>query len=429
MKKIICLALTVVMVFAMLSITASAADTAKVTYKVNWSTLYYEGYTFEKKDDVETLLDVTKTENMLSFSDSDKNNDKFRAYVALERFAISADTEYEYVFQVKNNYDNGYSGAVFAFADGLPYFIYGGFNNKSNAANPGKSGINMKKATHENSDRCNVAGFTETFITLDLDADGFETFKVVYKGFNVTLYGLVSGSYTQIGNSITLPSNAYVAMGGYNRETKDDGSLERTVSIRNAVIYPMNSAAIQNMSSVLGASVVELILDIEKKENEYKKEDYEEESYTELLNAITSAKALIEGGSYDEVDIEDAMLAIEDAVVMLIPKADSDEGSDDENAGENAGDNAGENNGENAGDNAGENAGDNSGENNGENAGNETEAPAETDPVGTETNAPAGTDQVIAPQGGCGSAILASSALTVVALIGTAAVVSKKKED
>jgi hypothetical protein len=32
-------------------------------------------------------------------------------------------------------------------------------------------------------------------------------------------------------------------------------------------------------------------------------------------------------------------------------------------------------------------------------------------------------------KGGCGSAILASSALTVVALIGTAAIVSKKKED
>ena len=431
MKKIICLALTVVMVFAMLSITASAAETPKVTYKVNWSELNYEGCTFETKIDVENYYNITKTENLLSFSS--KGNGKTRAYVAIERFALSSDTKYEYVFKAKNNVDGGESGAVFAFAGGVPYFIYGSFNNASD--NAGKSSINVKKATHQDRVECNV-DFDKTYITLDRDSSGYASFKVAYNGFDVTFYALVSGKYEQVGKAITLPSDASVAIGGYNNEKNSSGK-ECTVSVSDAVIYPMNSAAIQNMSSVLGASVVELILYIEEVENEHKKEDYEEESYTELLNAITSAKELIEGGSYDESDIEDAMLAIEDAVLMLIPKADSDEGSDDENAGENAGDNSGENNGENAGENtgdnagenAGENAGDNSGENNGENAGNETEAPVETDPVGTETNAPAGTDQVITPKGGCGSAILASSALTVVALIGTAAIALKKKED
>ena len=413
MKKIICLALTVVMVFAMLSITASAADTAKVTYKVNWSTLYYEGCTFETKYDIEDYFNITKEENLLSFSS--KGDGKIRAYVALERFAVSADTKYEYVFQAKNNVDGGYSGAVFAYAEGLPYFVYGGFNNTVD----GKSEIDIRRGTHQEANATTDTNFTKTSVILDR-SEGYATFKVVYNGYSVTLYALVNSNYTQVGNTITLPSNAYVAIGGYNRES--DSNMERTVSIRNAVVYGMNDAAAQNMSSVVDPADA-LLAYIAEVEGEYNRDDYTTESYVGLLDAITAAKELVEGGSYDEYDIDDAIAVIEEAVYMLVPAENSGDGS---NEGE------GENAGENEGENAGENAGENTGENAGENAGNETQDPAQTEgtPIDTGVGAPAGTDDVVVVQkGGCGSAILASSALTVVALVGAAVVVSKKKED
>ena len=65
MKKIICLTLTAVMILAMLSITAMAAEEHIVSYKVNWSELSYDAYGYDQpKDDMDTYYSVTKDENL-----------------------------------------------------------------------------------------------------------------------------------------------------------------------------------------------------------------------------------------------------------------------------------------------------------------------------------------------------------------------------
>lgn len=476
MKKIICLTLTAVMILAMLSITAMAAEEPIVSYKVNWSELSYEAYGYDQlKYDMDTYYSVTKDENLLSFDAI--TGSKLRAYVATERFEISNDTKYEYVFQTKNNNDYGYSGAVFAFANGLPYFVYGGFNNKSDSAHSGQSCIDIRKGLHKHSTNDCETGFEKSYLTLALDSDGYVTLKVVYDGYQVTLYGLTDSAnneYEAIGNTITLPSDAKVAMGAFNRETDTSSGLERTASVRNAIVYGMNNAAVQNMPSVVDDNT-EFILYVESVEKEYLESDYESESYADFLSALDRAKALIEEENFDELEIAEARASIEEAIDMLelmepdfseidewIAKAyELDEAECDADAYEmlmSAVDEANllldkveikqseldaavaliferykeivpdavldtelpdddkdEEDGENVGD---ENVGD-------ENA-NDVVGDATGNTVGDETQT--GSSSAEASGKGCKSALASSSALALLALVGTAVVVSKEKQ-
>jgi hypothetical protein len=228
--------------------------------------------------------------------------------------------------------------------------------------------------------------------------------------------------------------------------------------IRNAVVYAMNDAAARSLS-VLSDGSAELLSYIARLEKEYPREDFETESFYEFLDSLTAAKKLIEDGDYSAVDIADAREAIDATIPLLeiltpdftklneiIGKAKALKAADcnpiaykmlmaavadaeellsaddlrqshvneavavildrykeidpnitvgdtptDETTGDVVGD---------ASDNIGY-----------------------TDIVGSDATVE------LPPKGGCGSAILASSALTVVALIGTAVIVSKKKEN
>ena len=459
MKKIICLTLTAVMILAMLSITAMAAEEPIVSYKVNWSELSYEAYGYDQlKYDMDTYYSVTKNENLLSFDAI--TGSKLRAYVATERFEISNDTKYEYVFQTKNNNDYGYSGAVFAFANGLPYFVYGGFNNKSDSAHSGQSCIDIRKGLHKHSTNDCETGFEKTYLTLALDSDGYVTLKVVYDGYQVTLYGLTDSAnneYEAIGNTITLPSDAKVAMGAFNRETDTSSGLERTASVRNATVYGMNNAAVQNMPSVVDAGTA-FVAYVEQIEKAYLEIDYESESYADLLSALDYAKIIIEEGIFDEFDIAEARASIEEAIEMLelmepdfsnIDEWDADayemlmSAVDEANAlldkteikqseidaavtliferykeivpdavldTELPDDDKNEEDGENVGD---ENANDVVGDATGNTVGDETQ-------TGSSSAEDSGK--------GCKSALASSSALALLALVGTAVVVSKEKQ-
>ena len=322
MKRIVCIFLTALMLLTMLSVSVSAEEQAKKSYKVNWSELDYTAYGYDViKTDFETYYRVTATDSLLSFASI--SSTKLRSYVVNERLKINNNTKYEYVFQVKNNYHHGFCGAVFAFANGLPYFVYGGFNNSSDSGHSGQCKIDIKKGLHSHDTRdCNT-GFNATYITLATDSDEYVTLKVVYDGFKATLYGIAdsaSGAYVKIGNTITLPSDAEVAVGAYNRSNDSSTNLERTVSIKNATLYAMNDEAVKHFTPFTDAGEA-LIEYVEQIEAQYPRDDYEKESYSELVIALNDAKLLIEGGSITANQAESARNAIDDAILLLIPIA------------------------------------------------------------------------------------------------------------
>lgn len=318
MKKIVCILLTAILLCASLSISVSAAnETPKAAYKVNWSELSYYCYWYNKNDnDMSNHFNVSTTEN--TFTSTAKSGCERRSYFSQQMFAITSETKYEYVFQAKNNRDCGYCGVVFAFANNLPYFIYGSFNNISDDPNNGKSDIRVQKGlNYHDVNNCDT-GYSRSYITVAVDSGGYGTFKVVIDGLKASVFGLTdaaSGSYSQVGDSITLPSGAQVAVGVFNRE--GSGSSERTVTIKNAVIYAMNDAAANNLSSMSDGSY-ELLSYIAKTEAEYPADNYTESSYSHLKVALREAKTAIERGNYSDSDIIELKAAIEEAIGNLV---------------------------------------------------------------------------------------------------------------
>ena len=452
MKKIISLVLTITLILAMLtvSVSVSAADAAKLTYKVKWSSLSYSTYWYnQNKGDMDSHYTVIINDNSIDFNG--KSGNECRAYVSNEQVQISADTKFEYVFQAKNHTKGGSAGVVFAFANGLPYFIYGAFDN-STTYESGKSYIRVHKGLHKDNNKdCDTEFGDRYYPVVDLDSDGYGTYKIVFNGYTVSFYGLKDKSYEKIGNSITLPNDAQIALGAFNRENNSSG--ERTIKIRNAAVYAMNDAAAKKLS-VLADGSAELLSYVAEIEKKYAREDYDKESYYDLFDALNAAKKLIEDGDYDANDVADARKAIDKAIPKLkkvttdftqlkglIEKAEALNGAiynpvaykmlmnEVEDAKEILDTNV-----------------------------KQSEVNAivdeliyrfkELDPdislevesdlsedITLETsdviysNTGINTDIIIESSGGCGSVILASSALAVAALVGTAAIVFKKKED
>ena len=304
------------MLFAVFSICASAAESPKSAYRVDWSALSYNAYWYnEKKDDISKHYTVTATQN--SITSNAKSGNERRTYVAKTRFEITDDTKYEYVFQAKNNRDYGYCGVVFAFAGGLPYFIYGAFNNVSDEPNDGKCDIRVNKGLNQHATNACGTGFTRSYVTVDTDSENYGTFKVVFNGFTVNIYALTDATnetYEAVGNAITLPSGAQVALGVYSRE--GSGTSERTLTLRNAVLYAMNDAAAAKLASMSDGSI-ELLDYIAMIEKQYPADDFDGESYSALASAIDAAKKLVNDGTYTATQISAARAEIDSALVLL----------------------------------------------------------------------------------------------------------------
>lgn len=316
MKRFISLAIAVIMIFALIPITISAADTPKSAYRIDWSELSYNTYWYnQNENDIGSHFTVSKTSNSISFTGK-KGNER-RSYVATNKVTLSSTTKYEYVFQAKNNRDYGYCGVVFAWAGGVPYFMYGSFNNVSDDPNDGMSDIRVQKGLNQHDSKNCSTGYTRSYRTVELDSDGYGTFKVVFDGYKAIFYGLTDidkGTYELIGNAITLPSDAKIAFGAFNRE--NDGSKERTVTIRNAVLYAMNDEAANNISALSDGSY-ELLAYIAQVEKDFPRENYDLETYTELVGALHDAKTLIEKGRFSASQIASARDAIDSAIDLL----------------------------------------------------------------------------------------------------------------
>lgn len=317
MKKIISVFLAIVMIVAMLSITASAAsERPKAAYRVNWKEFSYTSDWYnEKKNDMSSNFTVTKGEN--SITSVAKSGCERRAYYSKTMYDISENTKYEYVFQAKNNRDYGYCGVIFAYANKLAYFMYGSFNNVSDDPNDGKCDIRVVKGLNQHDSKNCSTGFTRSYVTADVDSEGFGTFKVVINGFNATFFVLTNasnGTYTQAGNSITLPDDAKLTVGLFNRE--GSGSSQRTVTIRNAVVYAMNDAAAANIASVSDGSY-EFLSYIDEMMAKHPKVNYTSSSYADFIDVIEKAEDAINSGNISTSILEGFKADLESAIASL----------------------------------------------------------------------------------------------------------------
>lgn len=319
MKKTVSLLIAILLVVAGFSITASA-EKPEVSYAVDWSDMSFTGYWYDElKTDSQYTLNATV--DSLSATPLKGTSTERRSFVANKTFEITEETKYEYVFQAKNDTDYKYCGVVFAFAGGVPYFVYGSFNNVADDPNDGNCDIRvMKGLDYQNGKSCGT-GFTRSYIKVDLDADGYGTFKVVVDGYTASIYGLTdaaAGTYTLVGNSITLPTGAKIAFGAYYRGVESDGT-PKTLVIRNAVLTALNEATAENIAP----GAYEFIDYVSKVETDYLPADYTKTSFDAFSAALNEAKELIKSGVFDTVEIASAKSAIDSAVLLLEP-ADTD---------------------------------------------------------------------------------------------------------
>ena len=305
------------------------ADAATATYNVNWKALHEankmqanwknEPRGLGANSEFVELFTVTATENSIVAGlnpnyDTTKWTDGYeqRTYFSTDMVTLTDTTYFEYVFSGKNNRATGYSGFVFAYdTNNYPYFIYGAIDNKSDTN--GKSEFRIQKGVHGTY----VSGTDTTFIVLDVDSDGYGTAKIVFDGYDVTVYGLTdaaNGTYTLIENaSFTLPEGSKIAPGIFCR---DSGSgNQRTPSLKGGVITAWNkeSAAIMNGDTARAALITAIYA-----AQELVASDYTEDTAAAFTEALEAAKAVVVDDTKLEADLAAAQAALEDAQAKLV---------------------------------------------------------------------------------------------------------------
>ena len=313
MKRIISAIIACLLVVAAFSFTASAEE-AKISYAVDWSSMSYKGYWYDELK-TDSQYKLTSTATSLSASPLKGTNTERRAFVANKTFGITSDTKYEYVFQAKNDTNYKYCGVVFAFGGGIAYFVYGSFNNVADDPNDGNCDIRVQKGLDYQEGKSCGTGFTRSYIKAALDSEGYGTFKVVVEGYTASFYALTdatAGTYTPVGGSITLPSDAKIAFGAYYRGVETNGT-PKTLVVRNAVLTALNKAAAEKI--IPGA--YDFVDYVGKVETDYLEADYTKESFAALTDALKTAKELINNRDFDTAKVSSAKSAIDRAVILL----------------------------------------------------------------------------------------------------------------
>ena len=335
-----------ILIFAMMLasllaiIPASAAktlDTPSATYNVNWKYLYENGtmrsqWCYDQssqQNNYEQLFNVTATENQIS--SAAKRRGDTRAYYSNAMFDITADTYYEYVFEAKNNPSDptGDAGVIFAYAtdpsafsDGVddwnadvegdktsPYWLYGAFQNKSNAGEDCFE-LDVHFGHHDPEYKLN-SGNAATGTGKDID--GFVKYKVVYDGLKVRFYYLnASDEFVQIFSDfdLTLPTGAKVAFGVYSQ-----GRTQNTV-VRSCVLSAYNDAAALTLAKgALSAAVL-------AGDNQSAKTGYTPLTSAALASALTEAKAVLNNAESTVDNYNSARTALDEKIAGLKKSAD-----------------------------------------------------------------------------------------------------------
>lgn len=332
MKRFLSLIITAAFFISMFSFNAFAEENEEAEklacYRVDWAASSY--YT--------TTYDETRTnDNYMKYYNVDKNARYInstgttdydgtgggRAYFIQQNFAINDSTHYEYYFKAKNNVEKEYAGIVFGFGGNLAYIMYGSFNNTAESPNTGVSSIKLTKGLHASSSKDCSTGYEERFLKVDLDNEGFGHYKIVYKGYDVSVYGLTDrakGIYTQIGSSIKLPSDGEIALGVYAR-TEPNGP-NRTVHLSDCLLYAMNEKS-QQMIGFNDDGSCRLLSLIKEAKTNYNVADNTAATYRELMREVEAAEELLEKWSFTSTELSQAEKNLEDALdQMEVNKAD-----------------------------------------------------------------------------------------------------------
>lgn len=334
MKRILSLIIAATFLISVFSFNAFAEENEEAKrlacYRIDWSKQSYVTYDYSTKKNTpanyELYYTVDKTSRYIYTTGTVDYQRKGsgRAYFSLQTFAINDSTHYEYVFKAKNNIDKEYAGIVFAFGGGLSYIMYGSFNNTAKSPNAGVSAINLTKGLHASSSQDCSTGFDERFLKVDLDNEGFGHYKIVYKGYNVSVYALTDiekGTYTQMGKSIKLPSDAKVALGVYAR-TEKNGDPNYTVNLSDCLLYAMNSQTEQILFGYDDGTCRLLSL-IEEAKTNYSAADNTGATYRELMREVQAAEELLESWNFSSSQVSDMEKRLDDALdQMEVKEAD-----------------------------------------------------------------------------------------------------------
>ena len=343
MKKLISILVIVAMLLAsvLAMIPASAAkvsDTALATYNVNWKSLHEsnkmranwknEERGYGATSEFLELYTVTATENSLAVGlktdyDTTKYDDGYeqRTYYSTEMIALTKTTYFEYVFSGKNNRPTGFGGFVFAYdTNKYPYILAGAIDNRSDEPHESESELRIRKGVHD----AVMSGTTEkVWLTLALDSDGCGTAKIVFDGYNVSVYGLTdasNGTYTKAeGLDFTLPEGSMIAPGVFSRDSYETN--QRTVTIKNAAITAHNYESVAIMNGV-AETKGDLAVAIDEALAKIASDKYVADTENALTGAINAAKTVLNNTEADATAIGNAIAAIENVTLTLKATAD-----------------------------------------------------------------------------------------------------------
>ena len=266
MKKSVSILLIVTMLLAsvLAMIPASAAGsepTPYATYNVNWKELYESGTMTAQEDltpktDYEYYFNVFATENSIRFTPKNDSLGKDRSYFSTQMVDITADTYFIYTFEAKNGRSGGWAGVVLAYGDAkgssnqslgnAPFFLSGQFDNNGANAETGMSAFRFRQGRHSLDDAKPYREVIEMENQIDkivTTEDGYGKFRVIYEGYNMTVYYDQYGTGTEkiVGRTITLPEGSKIAFGVYSQGAGvNDLNL---VTLRNCTLKAYTEAA------------------------------------------------------------------------------------------------------------------------------------------------------------------------------------------
>ena len=266
MKKSVSILLIVTMllasVLAMIPVSAAGSEpTPYATYNVNWKDLYESGTMTAQEDltpktDYEYYFNVFATENSIRFTPKNDSLGKDRSYFSTQMVDITADTYFIYTFEAKNGRSGGWAGVVLAYGDAkgssnqslgnAPFFLSGQFDNNGANAETGKSAFRFRQGRHSLDDTKPYREVIEMENQIDkivTTEDGYGKFRVVYEGYNMTVYYDQYGTGTEktVGRTITLPEGSKIAFGAYSQGAGvNDLNL---VTLRNCTLKAYTEAA------------------------------------------------------------------------------------------------------------------------------------------------------------------------------------------
>lgn len=351
MKRLISVLVLVAMMLAsvLAMIPASAVEGEEnvagapvATYNVNWKKLVNRGVmkgqwcfaASETYNNFENFYNITATDT--AFETSYKGTSIQRQYYSTQMFDITADTHYEYVFEVKNNPDRptGTAGVVFAFAinenlyvengdfkdfEGTaqaPYWLNGEFGNDSDSGEHFEVSVNCGWQADEDSGYvlgyksgssagCDISAGTGV---AKINADGYSTFKVVYNGLDVSFFYLdANDAWVEIfvGRDSVLPEGSKVTFGVYNRDN-------RMAFLRNCKLYAMDEATALIMAKNAAT------YSIAAGDKEIAKGGYTTTTTTALTTALEAAKALVADEAATAAALIEATANVETAIDGLL---------------------------------------------------------------------------------------------------------------